>query len=821
MFRNYLKISYRNLLKNKLYSLINILGLAVGLTCCLLIFMFVADELSYDRYHSKADRIYRVTRDFMSESGTVDLHLGEVAPPIGPLIKNDFPEIEAVARILKYNSFTLLSGEKAFNEDNAYVAEEDIFKIFDIDVIKGNPAKALSAPLNVMLSEKMARKYFAEEDAMGKTLIINYQGQKVSLKISGVFKNFPSHSHFHPEFLLSFVTLKDNTFYGDRQLKTNWGNNAFATYVLLPNNYAAEKISKRFPAFLDKHLGPYARANWGTPKSWKASEVTHLYLQKLTDIHLYSHLDSELEANGDINTVFIFSAIGLFILLIACINFINLSTARSASRAKEVGMRKVVGAYRKDLIFQFLAESVCITLISMMLALCFVELARPSLNSFIEKNLYLDYYNRWYLIFLLGAFSVLVGTLSGFYPAFFLSAFDPVKVLKGKIASGAKNSWLRTSLVVTQFSIAIVLMIGTLVVYQQLTFIKNKNLGYNKDHIVTLNYYNQLDPQYEAFRNELLNNPAVKNVGRSLNAPGNRLLNSSGAKIASQNDSLVETNRVIKFENADYDFFETYGMKIVAGRNFSKKYATDDSLGYILNEAAVRMIGWENPAEAVGQVLHYGNVKGKIIGVLKDFHFESLHQEILPLVYYMSNSANFGGYNTLSVKINKANVSQGLQHLEVTWKKFLSNRPFDFQFQDVRLRDLYEKEKTEGVILMIFSGLAILIACLGLFGLISFITEQRTKEIGIRKVLGASILSILRLFSKDFVRLVLISAFISFPLAYWAMHNWLQGFAYKIQINVLVFVIAGGLALLIALATITFQILKVARVNPVEVLKNE
>jgi putative ABC transport system permease protein len=803
MFKNYLTVALRNLTRHKGYTFINVLGLTVGLACFLLIALYVKDELSYDRHHAHADRIYRVTRDWVGKDGTVSLHLGHVAPPFGPLLGSDFGEIEQVVRLLE-TSPTVNYGENTFNEENVFFAEENVFKVFTIPVTRGNPDRALSDPFAVMLSQPMAAKYFKDENPVGKTLRFNNQ---FALTVSGVFEPLPPQSHFHPQMLVSFKTLEDDRVYGKEGLRTNFGNNSFATYLLLPPGYDAARLAARFPAFIDKNV---------TNDGDKPSRWTRLYLQKLTDIHLRSHLDSEIEANGDINYVYIFSAIGVLVLLIACINYMNLATARSAGRAREVGLRKVIGARRSQLVGQFLSESAVLTTVALLLALGLAVGMLPYLNNFAGKNLTFRSLLDGPVVAIVVALALVTGLAAGSYPAFFLASFQPVKVLKGKFSGASRNGALRQSLVVVQFAISIFLIICTTVVYRQLHYIEGKSLGYRKDQVLVLPAYSgDSTVNYEAFKDELRAGAAVKNAGRSSRIPSGRLLDTNGARVM-KGDSLAFTDVPVKFLNVDHDFIPTYEMKLLAGRNFSRQFATDDTTAFILNETAVKRIGWKNAEMALDQPFAYGERKGRIIGVLKDFHFESLHEEIVPMVLLMNENR----YGNLSVSIAGSDVSAALAHVEKTWKKFLPNRPFEYGFLDQRFGELYRAETTRGTLFTTFAAISIFIACLGLFGLASFTITQRSKEISVRKVLGASVSGIVGLLSKEFVRLVGIAFLVAIPLAWYCMDRWLQDFAYRTGIGADVFLIAGGLALGIALATVSYQAIRAALSNPVNSLRN-
>ena len=804
MFKNYLTVALRNLTRHKGYTFINVLGLTVGLACFLLIALYVKDELSYDRHHAHADRIYRVTRDWVGKDGTVSLHLGHVAPPFGPLLRSEFGELEQVVRLLETGGFTLSQGERAFTEEDMFFAEENLFKVFTFNVTRGNPDKALADPFTIMLSRPMAEKYFRGENPVGKVLRLNAQ---YNLTVSGVFEPLPAQSHFHPQFLISFKTLDDNEIYGKEGLRTNFGNNSFATYLLLPKNYDAARLSARFPAFIDKNV---------TNDGDKPSKWTRLYLQKLTDIHLKSNLDSEIEANGDINYIYIFSAIGVLVLLIACINYMNLATARSAGRAKEVGLRKVIGARRGQLIGQFLSESALLTIIALVLALVVAVLMLPRLNAFTGKSLTMSHLLDGQVAGIVIGLAVVTGLAAGSYPAFFLASFQPVKVLKGRLSAASRNGGLRQTLVVLQFAISIFLIICTAVVYRQLNYIQDKSLGYRKDQMLVLRPYNgDNSVNYQAFLDEIKAGAAIKNAGRSSRIPSGRLLDTNGAQVM-KGDSLAYTTVPIKYLTADHDFIPTYEMELLAGRNFSRQFPTDTTSAFILNETAVKQIGWKTPEQAIDQPFGYGDRKGRIVGVLKDFHFESLHEEIVPMVLMMNENR----YGNLSVSIAGSDVPAALAHVEKTWKKFLSNRPFEYEFLDQRFGELYRAENTRGTLFTTFAGISIFIACLGLFGLASFTITQRSKEISVRKVLGASVGGIVGLLSKEFVRLVLIALVPAIPLAWYFMDRWLQDFAYRTGIGADVFLIAGLLALGIALATVSYQAIRAALANPVNSLRN-
>ena len=812
MIRNYLKVALRAILRNKLSSFINIFGVSLAMACSLLIFLFIKDELSYDRHHIHAERIYRVTRDFRSPNGDVNLHLGHVAPPFGPLLKNDFPEFEEVVRTLQIRALLAYqeNGEekKSFYEDNAFYAEPEIFKVFTISLEEGSEEKSLKDPFTVLLSEKTAKKYFGNESPVGKTLRL---GNLYDVTVNGVFRDFPKQSHWHPEVMLSFSTLNDSTIYGRRRLETNWGNNSFGTYILAEEGFDVQKTARQFPAFVDKHMAP-AMAG---PESPKPSSWTSLYLQKLTDIHLRSHLDSEVEANGNINSVYMMGVIAIFIVLIACFNFVNLSTARATKRAKEVGLRKVVGAFRNQLVAQYLSESVLIAFFALLLSIVMSYISIGWLNDFTNKALTLDLLDNWFLVGGLIAFAVFIGILAGIYPAFVISGFRPALILKGQQGSAKGKSALRKFLVVAQFSISIVLIIATLVTFRQLEYLNNRDLGYNRDQVIMLRYFNDLQDNYDAFYNELLKHSAIRNAGRSSLVPTSRLLNSSGPAQVQKGDSLAETDVVLKNVQVDFDFFDTYEIPFAKGRNFSKSIPTDDSLAFILNESAVQMIGVDAD-DLMTRDFQYGGVKGKVIGVVKDFHFESLHEEIVPVVFQARAS-----YGRISVKLAGKNTQEAISHIEKVWKDFLPHRPFEYNFLNMQYQQLYSDEQRQGQLFTIFAGLAILIACLGLFGLTTFNTLQRVKEIGIRKVLGASVGNIVQLLSKEIIILIIVSNLIAWPVAWFFMDKWLESFAYRINLSIWLYILAGVSAVLIALITVSTQTIKAAMSNPANTLRYE
>ena len=811
MLRNYFKIAWRNLMKYKSISFINLFGLTVGLTCCLLITTYIINELSFDRYNKNAENIYRVTRSFNNSDGVVSLNLSTVSPPFGYYFPTDFPEIRKMTRLLNGGTTPLKYKDKLINEPNVYFADENLFDVFSLKVLEGDPRTALKEPFSIMLSEEAAKKYFGNEDPVNKILKANNQ---FDVKVTGVYRAFPANAHMHPGVLVSFNTLRDSAVYGEANLRTNWGNNSFFTYLLLPDHYDINRMIAQFPAFIDRRMD-HKDYNGEIP-----SKYTKLGLQKLTDIHLHSHTDYEAEPNGDIGRVYIFSVIALFILLIASINYMNLSTARSALRAREIGIRKVIGARKKEIILQFLSESVLITWAAILISFVLLYLTLPWLNNISGQFLSISILMKWQVLVPLLLTPFVVGILSGLYPALYMSSFQPVKTLKGLFKAGSGNISLRKILVVAQFSISIVLIITTVIVFQQLRYMQETSLGYDKEHLISLPYYNSINTAYESFRNELLQNRDIKNAARSSRIPTGRLLDAMGA-FTLVGDSMRPVTTDIKNVATDYDFIPTYGIRVIAGRNFSRAYGTDTT-NFILNEASVRAIGWKSPEDAIGRNFNYGQYKGKVIGVIGDFHFESLHQKIVPIV--LLNPATAPGqsfFNSLSIKLSGNNLQTSLAAVEKTWRKYHPEIPYQYTFLDESFTKLYQAEQRQGTLFTVFACIAIFIACLGLFGLSAFAITQRVKEIGVRKVLGAKVNSIVTLLSKDFLKLVLIAAIIAFPIAWYAMTHWLQDFAYRISIHWWVFVLSAIAALIVALATVSFHAIKAAVANPVSSLRSE
>ncbi len=787
---------------------INVFGLAVGMAVSILIFLFVQHELSYDTYNVKSERIYRISRSWSNANGEVSLHLGHLAPPFGPLIKADFEDqVEEVVRF--FNAGLLIkSGENSFVEDEFFFADPEVFDVFSWRMLEGDPKTSLMESDGVLISEDMARKYFGDTKVIGKEFLAEVDGMTMTFQVRGVFENIPDNSHMHPDFIASMNPVVQ--FYGGLEpFMKNFGSNNFSTYVLVKEGYDFKALESQLPAMIDRNMG---EAQAGIPMS----KTTALTLWPLEDIHLYSNLDSEIEANSNIDYVYIYLAVALFILLIACINFMNLSTARSSMRSMEVGLRKVMGADKSRLIRQFMGESIMMTIISMIFALVLVYLFLPVFSNFTGKELSLNFLqNPEYILALIGLVAI-VGLISGSYPALFLSGFSPAKVLKGAFKAGKGHEKFRAVLVVGQFAISVVLIVAVLVVVRQLDFMQSKDLGFEKEDIVLLPSSPSIEENYLILKDRLERHQGIKSVSISSRAPSGRLLDSQGGTAEVDGEMSQLNVRVADIE-VSHNFLDTYGIPIVAGRDFDYNLASDSTEAFILNEVAVREIGWANPEEAIGKKFLYGGRRGFVTGVMKNFHFESLHQPIVPIVFMVSQDRN----NQVSLKIDSENKEQTLAYLKEEWAALRPDFPFEPTFVDEGFNRQYEAEERVKVIFTFFSGLAVIISILGLLGLTTFATQQRTREIGIRKVMGAETMNILILLGKDFIKLVLIGFLIAIPISWFGMSSWLEDFAYKIGISWTVFLWAGLIAGAIAALTVMSQSLKAAWADPVKSIKSE
>ncbi|HEB62257.1 MAG TPA: ABC transporter permease [Bacteroidetes bacterium] len=811
MFKNNLKIAWRNLIRNRSHALINILGLAIGIACCLLILLWVADEMSYDKWNEKASRIYRVAPEV--NFGAAHKQYAVAPAPLAAALKNDFPEVEASVRFRNYGSSLVKVNVHNYKENNIIYTDSTLFHVFSLKMIKGNAEVALIAPNSLVINQRIAQKYFPNEDPLGKVMTFDNQ---TDYTITGIIENMPSNSHFNFDFFVSLA--------GEKEANDGiWISNNFQTYYVLRAGVDVSQFeAKVFPHLLGKYIGPQLQTMMG--KSYedlaKSGAFIKYHFQPLRDIHLNSDLVGELGANGNIQYVWIFLITALFILFIAGVNFMNLSTASSSIRAKEIGVRKVLGSLRSDLVSQFLVESFLLVSIAFFIGIMLAQVVLPYYNNLTNKELALGISEPiFWLMSIVGI--ILIGILAGSYPAFYLSAFAPIKTLKGKLLEKGSNFNLRNSLVVFQFLIAVLLIVGTIIINQQMNFIQNKKLGYERDKVLILNgSYTLSSNQAKAFKEELLKNPKITHVSVSgfLPVPSSR----SDAPLC-KTAELKEDNCVsIQMWKVDDDYIPTLGMELVAGRNFSAELPTDSS-SVIINETAAKLYGFENP---IGQKVFgsgsfdsKGNIlleEKRIIGVVKDFHFESLRQNIGALSFLLSpNTGN------ISIKTSTDQLPVLISEIEQTWKKFVPAQALSYHFLDDSFNQVYRSETRISRIFGIFSGLSIFIACLGLFGLAAFATERRFKEIGIRKVLGASTVSIIALLSKDFLKLVVISFFIAIPLAWYYMNNWLENFAYHVNIEWWVFLLTAAVAITIAFLTVSFQSVKAALANPVKSLRSE
>ncbi len=802
MFKNYFKITYRNFLRQKAHSFLNISGLALGLACTTLICLYIQDELSYDTFHSKSDRIYRVLEKFESEG--VGEHSASLPFPTGPALKNDFErQVEGVVRFFNFQSPSLAlsnkSADKGFNEANIFFADSTLFDVFDFELIAGDKETALNNPNAILITRSMVKKYFVDEDPMGKTL--EFQGNR-NLIVKGVLEDTPKNAHFKFDFIISFSTLRQSFGGG---YPTTWYWNPCWTYIVLDENVQKQDFEKQFPDFVQKYFPDFIK------------DDIVLQLQPIEDIHLQSKLDYEIAANSDVKNVYIFGLVAIFVLIIASINFINLSTARANKRAKEVGVRKSLGSAKSQLINQFIFESIILTFVSLFLAILIVAIALPGFNQLTEKSVPPSILLEPLFFFGLLGLGLVIGLLSGFYPAFVLSSFKTVLVLKN---SHLKTSGLnfRRVLVTVQFVISIMLITGTFIVLHQLNFLQNRETGFDDENIVMIPVIQSpMGNHYENFKTTALQNPGIKSITAVEEIVGAKF------QVGNYRFEGMEQSKPFPRFNVRHDFIKTMNIDLVAGRAYDQSIQTDDSLALVINETLVQSMGWD-PEEAVGKRFDFrGELKGQIVGVVKDYNFASKHHPIAPLVITLNTRP--GAFNLfikyLAVKIEGSQLNKAIDGLEKSWMSVMPNRPFDFFFLDDRLNDSYKSEQKLSNITVIFSILAILVACLGLFGLATFSVEQRTKEIGVRKVLGISVSQILMLLSKEFMLLILIAFFISIPLAYYSLNEWLNGFAFRVEIEIWPFIIAGVIALSISFITVAYHGLRASLIDPAKTLMYE
>ena len=799
MLKNYFKIAFRNFKKQKGYAVINIVGLAVGLACFILISLFVQFELSYDTFHDKADRIYRIAKE---DPGNYYLGTNRFAVTPAPLVKalmEEFPEVEHATQIDQ--TYRLLEYEdKRFYEEGIY-ATEHFFDVFTFPLLQGDPRTALVEPNSIILTESLARKYFGEANPMGQSLTTIQANDKVEMKVVGIAKDVPANSHLTFDYLISMSSSRGYARYID-----HWDSNNYLTYASLRPDHSLPDFVAKLPALARKYLSqrPYFQEH---------PEAIYIYFpQALTDIHLRSHLNFEFGVNGDIKYVYLFSAIGLLILLIACINYMNLATARSVTRAREVGVRKVIGAHRAQLVRQFMGEAIILSGLALLVAVTLVQLLLPTFNTLTARHMVLDMAHTGGLLATLLFLGLGVGILAGSYPAFMMSAFHPVRVMKGVLQRRTSKTTLRNVLVVVQFAVTVTLIVGTLVVQQQLRYIQRANTGIDRAHVVSIWIQDEaVRGQYAALKQTLQNHPNVLGVTASRHDP-TRISSQSGTR---QWEGAEEGQHISVYHTSiHHDYIDLFDIELVEGRDFSEAMATDERKGMLINETMARRLGWDT---AVGKWLNLNRHEARVIGVMKDFNFQSFHQEIAPLALYLDTE----WFSRVLVKVRPDEMRETIAFLDKTMAEFSPAYPFEYHFLDDAYNRMYQTETRLGSLFSYFTSLALAIACLGLLGLATFTASQRTKEIGVRKVLGASVGSIVALLSKDFLRLVGLAFIVAVPPAYFTMQHWLDGFAYRIELSWGIFLIAGLTALGVALSTVSYQSIKAALADPVKSLRYE
>lgn len=808
MLKNYIKTAFRGITKSKFYAILNILGLAIGFTAFIFIYMYVSNELSYDKYNEKADRIYRIESDF-TISGKHD-QFAVVPTPMGPALKLEFPEIESFCRFNDVGNTLFRRGDSEYYEDNFYFADSTVFDIFSFHLLMGNPKTCLVEPFSMVISEKVAKKYFGDENPMGQII---ESGSGRQYKITGVMTNVPENSHLWFNGLLSATTLADIV--GEEQFNSmepgRFWNIGVYTYLLIRENAQMQSIHDKFGGFYAKYMEPVGKAVHGT---------FDLMSTPLTETHFSGNLAAD-RPKGNMAYIFIFSAVGIFILLIAAINYMNMATARSAKRSREVGIRKVAGAYKAQLIWQFLTESLLLSIIGLVIAMVAVYILLPDFNNLAGKSIDLSIFSDPVFLTIIIGTAIFIGLISGSYPAFYLSSFKPVSVIKGSTTGkGKAGGNLRKVLVVFQFAIAIAMIIATVVVTNQLNFLRNKDMGFHKKNMVILEMQDTaFRSKAETFKKELLKNANIHAVTNSTGIPGNN----GWIQVVRVEKDTAMVDETMMICVADYDFIDTYDIEIIQGRNFNKEMGTDAEEAVIVNQATVNRFGWGD--HAIGKKMNWGfDLDGtggrimKVIGVVKDFHFNSLHNKVDPIMIF---PADFNK-RFLSVRINPENIGTTLQYIEDKWNELGSSQPFDYKMLEDTWGEMYDAEQKIGLIFTIVTFLTIFIALLGLLGLSSFVAEQKTKEIGIRKVVGASLGSILVLLYKEFILLILIAFVLAIPLAVWQLNDWLSSnFVYHTHISVLSVVLAGVIALVISLLTISFHTIKAVTGNPVDAIKYE
>lgn len=813
MFNNYFKIAFRNLRKQKSYSLINISGLALGITVTILILLYVRAELSYDSFNVKADRIYRLERHNLRPDGSLGGSGNSLAPSFTPILEKEFSEFEHIARL--FNTQTRVTyNDKSFMENNIFFAEYDIFAIFTLPMVEGDSATALTKPFTVVLSESISKKYFGSEDPMGKSVEIFGE----TFQVTGVIKDTPVLSHIHFDILPSYLSLrgyggsyniKDDYFLGS----DNFSDNVTYTYALLAPNADPDDIYSRIPAALNRNVPPITKSNGEVVELGK---VVNVGLRNIRNIHIRDDGETDIEPTTDSVYITLFTIVAIFILIIACVNFINLSTARAAKRAKEIGLRKVVGAVRSSLITQFIGESIFLSFLAVLLAIIFTLLIIPYFAAFTGTELNFNLFSDPFaLLLLLGVF-LTSGLISGIYPALYLSSFNSASILRGEITKGTKGVLFRKVLVVFQFTISAALIMCVGIIFKQMNFMRNADLGFDKENIILIPAEQFIRNNWKDFKNNLLRNSNIISVTASKRSPSSFLDDNPGFDIEI-NGKVLKTPCPMPHNRVWYDFFKTYKMEIIAGRDLSEKYATDDSLAYIINETACKRLGFANPNDAIGiPIQPYGTTKGTIVGVVKDFNYETLRNDIIPIVTYI------GGFvNTVSIRIAPNDFQKTIDYIREIYTQYNPGSDMEYTFLDDKLDALYKNEANMMEMFGYFSFLAIIIGCLGLFGLAAFTAEQKTKEIGIRKTLGASVFNISYLLSRQFAKWIIIANILAIPAVYYFMSDWLNNFAYRTEIGVSVFIVSILVSLVIAVVTVSIQTIKAALANPANTLRTE
>ena len=803
MILNYLKQTWRSLVKNKTYSILNIVGLSAGLICFAFIAVCVTDELSYDKFNKNYDRIVRVTGIAKTESGVSESAVSSA--PMAKALKDDYAEVENTVRFDMRGEIVRLK-DKQLLEDAILVTDPSFFDVFSFHLTRGDVSTALNEPYSIVLTKTAAKKYFGDADPMGQVLTINMYdsaGLGAQYKVTGIMPDAPKNSHFTFNMLASFKTAEVAN--PDILTVDGWGDASFYTYLLLKKGVDHKKFSQKISQFYGKYIGERYDV-------WKS--IYFYKLQPLADIHLKSQLEYEIAATGSITNVYIFSTIGFLILLLAGINYMNLATARSVSRVKEVGVRKVVGALRRQLTMQYLMEAVITAFIALIISLLACYLLQPLFFQLTGKNF--SPFESPFLIIFLTVVTILLGVLSGLYPAFIISGFKPASVLKGSFKSGTKGVFLRRSLLVSQFMITIILVSSIIVINSQMSYIKHKDLGYDKEALLFLrvNGNTEVINGFNAFKNDLATSPLISGIttSNSLLIAG---LGSGGSKTVDINGNplQVNTSRL----RVDADYMKVHGIRLLAGNDFTASAAGDTIRQIILNEQAVKRFGWKDPEGAIGKPFEMGNQKGIVRGVVNDFHFNSLQQAIEPLAIYPIGDR----FSRITVKADIKKVDQSISFIEKTWKKHFPSALFDYDFMDEQIGEQYAAEKKFAKIFLYFSVLSLVIACLGLYGLTAYSASQKVKEIGVRKVLGATVNNLAIMLSRDFLKLILVAFIIAVPIAWYMMNNWLTDFAYRTDISWWMFGAAGLLVLMIAIVTVSFQVIKAAVANPIQSLRTE